>query len=367
MSLDGKWGARVTILLSLTTMALASCSDPAAKPVDRANLLVGLDGPVRLKREGWTDYTSVGFGTLLQWSDLLEVEGEASVLCGDLSVVSISGRASCPCPPAPSRLVYRGARFRDEWEGKMNRVPYILYPRHTLVSSPLPLLRWHNTGATSYTVGLVYGGQIIWSQSGVTSSRLRYPEDAPTLRPGIDHLLVVQDDDTGRSSLEDPMPDLGFSVLSKEERTVVEAEREAILAVRSLDEPARDLALAVYYATHSPSTEEDRRLWGDAWLLLESVAQREQDSPVVQLWVGDMLAATTLVTEAEAAYRAALEAAEALGDAESQAEANAGLWRVSGDEGAWEKAIAAYDQLGDVRRVEALREEREEWGESGAE
>jgi hypothetical protein len=359
MRIDRNWTTNAMVILSfLATLALAGCSGSPPESVDRPNLLVAAEGQVLLKREGWSDYTSVGFGTLLQWSDLLQVEGEASLLCGDLSIMPMSGRGSCPCPPAPSRLMYRGAYFRDSQT--MPDVPYVLHPRNTLASSTNLELRWHDTGAASYAVGVVHGGKTMWSQPDVTGNSIGYPEDAPPLRPGIDYLVTVRDNDTGVSSHDDPTTGLGFRLLSKEERSVVEAERDGILAVKSLDKSARDLALAIYYATYSPSTEENRRLWGEAWLLLESVAQKRQDSPVVRLWIGDVLAATKLPTEAKVAYQIALEAAETLGDIESQAEAQAGLWRVTGDEQAWEDAVALYDRLGDRQRVKALREEREQ-------
>lgn len=323
--------------------------------VERPNLLVAAEGQVYLKRDGWSDYFPVGFGTLLHYDDLLMVDGSASVLCGDLALASLHGRDSCPCPPAPGRLVYRGAYFRDS---SGQKIPYVLHPRNTLVSTAQPLLYWHDTGAGSYTVSLVSGGETVWTQPDVTGNSIPYPKEAPRLRPRVDYLLTVRDNDTGESSYDDPARGLGFRMLSKEEREAVQAERERILAVKSLGEPGRDLALAIYYATYSPSTEDGRRLWGEAWLLLASVAQKRQDSPVVQLWVGDMLSATKLPSEAQAAYQTALGAAKTLGDLESQAEAQAGLWRISGNEQAWEGAVALYNRLGDAQRVKALQEEK---------
>jgi tetratricopeptide (TPR) repeat protein len=182
---------------------------------------------------------------------------------------------------------------------------------------------------------------------------MHYPDDAPALQPGTDYLLVVQDDATGRASAEDPAKGLGFQLLGEAERATVEGRRDGILALESLDEPARDLALAVYYAGLD---FEGRGLWGEAWLLLESVVQT-QDAPTVQLLMGDMAAAMKLPDEAEAAHRAALGSAEAMGDLESQAAAYAGLWRIQGDKSYLERALELYERLGDEDTAEALREE----------
>jgi hypothetical protein len=65
-----------------------------------------------------------------------------------------------------------------------------------------------------------------------------------------------------------------------------------------------------------------------------------------------------LPNEAETAYQMALEQAEALGDLESQAAAHAGLWRVTGDEVHWDKAMELYTYLGDDAAQRALEEEK---------
>jgi hypothetical protein len=349
--------------LTMSTVVMAvviGCSSPAPKPIapeptDGLNLLVAVEGEVRLKRDGWSDYIPVGFGTLIQYDDLLQVNGTATVLCGDLTVETVSGRDSCPCPPsARGRLEYRGAHFR----GPTADVPYIQYPRNTLVLDECPLLRWRDTGASNYTVAIVQGGKAIWQQDDVVGSEMRYPEDAPPLRPGVDYLLVVQDNDTGTGSGADPARGIGFRVVTKEDRAAIEARRNKILALSSLDEPSRDFVLATYYATWRTSEGQDgRRLWGEAWLLLESVAQTH-DTPAVHLWMGDVLAAMKLPNEAEAAYQAVLQHAKALGDLESQAAAHAGLWRVTGSNEEWNEAVLLCETLGDKAQVEALREEK---------
>jgi tetratricopeptide (TPR) repeat protein len=166
-------------------------------------------------------------------------------------------------------------------------------------------------------------------------------------------LLIVRDGE--HTSQDDPARGLGFQVLGEAERAAIKERRDAILALDGLDEPARHLALAVYYA--GLDLEGGRGLWGDAWLLLESVAQT-RDAPAVQLLLGDMSAAMKMPDEAETAYRAALQGAEALGDLESQAAAYAGLWRLIGSETDWEEAITLYETLGDEAQVEALHEEK---------
>jgi hypothetical protein len=346
------------VVVCLGALILSACDDKADKttpPSRKVNLLVATEGEVQLKREGWKDYVPVAFGTMIKSTDLLKVEGSAPMLCADLSLKTVSGRGAQPCPVEGGWLEYGGARFESGQRTMPSAIPYILHPRNTLVLDPRPHLRWNDTGAISYTVSIVSGGKEVWSQSDVAGAAMRYPDDAPTLQSGVDYLLTVRENVVkGHASTEDKAKGLGFQLLSEAERSVIEERSDAILALAGLDESARHLALAVYYA--GVDLEEERGLWGEAWLLLESVA-RMQDAPAVHLLMGDLSITMKLPDEAEAAYRAALRSAEAVGDLESQAAANVGLWRVKGDKGCFDRALELYRRLGDEDAAEALREE----------
>ena len=341
-------------LLGIGAAILNGCS--IEKPVEakRVNLLVTVEGKVQLKRDGWKAYVPVGFGTVVYPTDLLKVEGKASVLCADLSIKSLE-RGRCPCPTDRGWLEYQGARFSSRPRSAPSDVPYILYPRNTMVLESRPLLRWHVTGVTSYTVSIVRDGQVVWSQPNVIGDGIRYPDDAPSLQSGADYLLVVRDNATLRVSTEDPMKGLGFRSIDDANRRVVMQRRDAILALDTLEKPARQMALAVYYI--GLNLEDERGLWSEAWQLLESVAQA-QNAPAVYLRTGDVLLATKLSDEAKAAYQTALRNAESMDDMESQAAAHVGLWQVTGDTVYLDRAVALYDALGD-KMAETLRKERQ--------
>ena len=79
--------------LTMSTVVMAvviGCSSPRPEPIaprstDGLNLLVAVEGEVQLKRDGWSGYVPVGFGTIIQYDDLLQVDGTATVVCGDFS------------------------------------------------------------------------------------------------------------------------------------------------------------------------------------------------------------------------------------------------------------------------------------------
>lgn len=314
---------------------------PPPPPVPRPNVVIAVEGTAQVKREGWTAYSPVGFGALVQYADLLEVDGRVQILCGDLTVKTIeNGLDSCPCPPWEGSFQTSSGSYRNV----PDNVPYIQHPRNTLVLKAQPLLRWYDTGASGYTVAIMQDGEAIWQQAGVTGNELVYPAVAPPLQPGVDYLLRVQAEDSGVSSEADPARGLGFQVMTSAQQAALEAHCGAVAALPGLDAAARDYALALCYATWEPEGG-GRGSWGAAWLLLETVAQT-QDAPAVHLWTGDVLRAMQLSADALAACRVALARAEALGDLESQAAAHERLYELTDDAAHRDAAAEVYGRLG---------------------
>jgi hypothetical protein len=313
------------------------------------NLLFTTQGTVELKREGWRGYVPVAFGTVIRWGDLIRPStGQVvTILCADLTLRTVDQESGCPCQPGTLPVLTYGDTHLLAPRCETSDIPYILYPRNTAILDDRPLLRWHDAGALSYTVAIVRGGRTLWQQADVSGTEMRYPADAPTLQPEVDYLLSVTDENTGHHSGEDPARGLGFQLLGEAQQSAAEVQRDAILAL-PLDDPARQFALAVYYAGQG--------LRGEALMLLDTLTATI-DAPAIYLWRGDLLLAMQLPTEATQAYQSALNTAEALGDVESQAAAHAGLWRATGDEAHFDQAVTLYEALGDTTATAALREE----------
>ena len=347
------FGILATLILLLSACGPTPTTAPSLTPEpnpypDELHLLVGIEGKVGLKRLAWSDYQPATFGARLQRGDLLLPDGRATVLCADLSLHQVRAESGVPCP-VQEPVLWRGESMVITPRGADVLIPYVLQPRRTRVLTPRPWLRWHDTGAASYTV-IVRGGGQEWKQKRVMGSEMQYPTDAPPLNPEVDYLLVVMDEDSGRSSSED-RKGLGFRVLSDGERAMVEG-RTADIEDLELDEPTRQFVLATYYAGQG--------LRGEALVLLNELSS-SMDTPAVHLWRGDLLREIALSDEAVMAYQIALERAEALGNKESQARAQVGLARTLTDtvkvQQHYEQAIDLYEALGDRVQVEALREE----------
>ncbi len=323
------------------------------------HFLLNTSGGVQLKRNGWSNYTRVDFGARLRSDDLLRVKDTATVLCANLMPKSMSsGIASTPCSPGPGVLSFEGAQYVVRSENPHKKVPRNLYPRNTLVLDNRPSLRWHDTGASSYTVAIMDGGTAVWTQEKVVGIELVYPSDAPALRPNIDYLLHITDNDTDLTSMEDLYRGTGFQVIGQSDATIMAATREKIMGLNSLNNYERQFALAAFYS--SPAhTESGFSPLAEAWQILIHLIPHV-DTPAVHLLLGDVLAAMKLPNEGQAAYQVAIARAEALDDSYSRAVAHAQLWRMTREEQYREKAIKLYERVGDQEQIEFLKSEGKE-------
>lgn len=327
-------------------------------PVVKAdtNFLINISGNVKLKREGWSNYIPVGFGTMLRSADLLHIDGQATVLCADLTPKPVSGILSTPCENNGILDIDKARFFALRFiRGASQTIPYILYPRNMLVFDNRPLLRWHDTGASSYTAAIMKGGAAIWDKR-VIGSKLKYPADAPALQPNIDYLLWVVDNDRGTTSSQDPERGLGFQVVTAKGLTTIKAHREQIMALNSLENTARQFALGVYYTSTDISVSGFRPL-GEAWRIFKDLVQK-QDSPAIHLLLGNVLTEIKLPNEAQTTYKNALVSARKLGDSESQALSHASLWMLTGDEADYMEALNLFNELGDEIQADALKKEK---------
>src|SRR5690606_3627285 len=109
-------------------------------------------------------------------------------------------------------------------------IPYIIYPRSSSILTFEPSLYWHDTGASSYTVSIRKDGKSIWENKSISGNYFQYPLSGPDLITAEDYLLIVTDNDTGRSSNEDPAKGLGFEVPEQGVLKLVEQRQSEIMS-----------------------------------------------------------------------------------------------------------------------------------------
>jgi tetratricopeptide (TPR) repeat protein len=248
----------------------------------------------------------------------------------------------CPQVPEPA-LVSAGGLIANTRGGTDPLIPYIISPRSTKLLDPMPTLRWNAApGAQTYTVRI---SGIDW-QEQVEATEVEYPGD-PALQPGTDYLLIVEAD-SGKSSKDEGLPGLGFSLLAQEEAARLRADMARVDAL-NLSADARAFALAQLYAGH--------QLYAEAIELLEQSAANDQAANVSRA-LGELYQQVGLLIQAESSYSRAVELAEGVGDLESATSARARLGEVylalgnKNESRIWfTQAQAGYESLGDSQHA----------------
>ena len=288
----------------------------------------------------------------------MKTNGDVSLLCPDFQIVLLLtdyGRNPCPLPASEKSLSYDGMFFSSGSRGTYRSdIPYILYPRSTTILEVEPVFEWHDTDGSFYTVELWQGTTLIWSQVEVTGNLLQYPANAPKLLAGKDYLLIVTDKDTGKDSNVDPNKGLGFQVASDAQIVEIERQQNAILSLPDLSLVAQKFALAIYYAQLDVN---GRGVWGEASKLLGEVGDVQPAAPAVHLRYGNVLVKMKLWGEAQAEYETALTQAQKLNDLESQADAIAALWRITGEPSQFSQSLNLYRKIGEQDKANALQKE----------
>jgi hypothetical protein len=338
---------------------LGCCSVPPATPTPPlagVHLVVAVQGPVSLKREGWSAYAPVLFGTTLRYGDLLRLDAsaQATVVCADLSLRRVpSGVGGVPCPVAQVELDYNGSRVNPTRSNPSGDFPLVVAPRKTKLLNPRPTLRWTPVaGTTRYTVS-VRGPKVTWSTEVNSGTEVVYPDTAPALLAGATYKVTVVAGN--RSSDEEPLPGLGFTLLNTDEAREVRAAETKIRALGLADTPTR-LLLANLYASR------ERQLYAEAIAQLEGLATTAQEAAVPRT-LGDLYLTLGLNRLAEERYLQAFARSESAGDMEGQALAQHALGRIDevlGNPGEsaqrLRKAMELYQQLGDGKTVKEIEQ-----------
>ncbi|MBP0000818.1 MAG: fibronectin type III domain-containing protein [Cyanobacteria bacterium SID2] len=247
--------------------------------------ILQIEGDVAVQRDDGRSFAPE-LGTLLYPGDRLQIaSGRAIVQCQDLSVATVTEADwtnACQSDPNTSdcsddavRCPHRG----DEIAASNSATPYIIAPRRTNLLDDRPTLRWNPVpGATRYTVRLREDGLEIW-RGEATSAQIEYPEDAPSLQPGAEYLLVVRSD-TGQLSLEPAIPGgFGFRILDTELAERVRWKRGEI-EVKPWNSTAKTLAIARLYQRYG--------LISEAVAMLENTIENGVESAALYGYLGQL-------------------------------------------------------------------------------
>ena len=341
-------GSRVVVITK------AQAGETGAGDYRDLNLIVTVQGQVRVKREGWDRYALASFGTTLRRGDLLRLDeaSHAKLVCADLTeheaVIGIQG---IPCTVTNPILTYGSSAVVPTRSSRYGSFPIVVSPRKTNLLNPRPKLRWTPvSGATAYKV-TVRGPDLNWTTDVGSITELIYPESAPALKSKTDYKLIVTAN--GRQSDEESEAGLGFTVLRSNEAKKVRKQEQMIRELRLADAPQR-LLIAYLYASH--------RLYAEAIEQLEELSKTIEEPALARL-LGDLYMGIRLIRHSERSYLLGLERSEKANDQEGQALAHHALSKIYealSNRGSMirhlNSALELYNKLGDRQTTAQIKE-----------
>ena len=344
----------IQAVLSLTLMGWAT---PIGSHPSGIHILIDFKGNVRVKKAEWKQFHQANSGINLTSNDQIKLGSNASVTiyCSNqnqwivkqpgthlISQGCSSGQAIIRLCPDCNNRTRRPLGTKEE---KLQQLPYLISPRHTLVFNDSLTLRWNRvSGATSYTVkvgdwqGQTNATQIVYD--GELKLREFY-----TVRVVADNGVSSQDEDSdGQYSW--------FIVLEEGEAKTLQ-EQVAVIKQQELSKEQEGLILAHLYRGNELNAEAIEVLEG----LVEFGSQR---ITVYQL-LGDIYQQIGLSLMAKEVYGQGLALMAAEENSEVKAMMQWGLGEVEYTLGNRDKAVewlektkASYLALGEEIQIEEL-------------
>ncbi|MGH2413473.1 MAG: tetratricopeptide repeat protein [Microcystaceae cyanobacterium] len=356
-----------TLILGLET--------PLQAQIARIDSITPKTGRVLLKREDSTDFIPFAPGASINEGDqIFPAQGvRVRVVCPDRTNKPVS--AGVPsgiktiCPIWEVRIV-KAPQPPGTLGGINLSIPFVMSPRHSLLLSNTPILRWNAvSGATQYAVQLMSPKDTVW-KGQVKGDQIVYPGNPP-LEPGVSYSLEVQAN-TGQSSKPDGASNIAFIVLRPTEAQSVQAEASQITQ-QGLSSLVTALLLADFYSNYvlpAPTLEAYRltleaarsyNLTAEALATLETLTKRGENSPLVYRLLGDLYWQSGLAHLTTQNYLKAIELAKSPEYLEEKTLAQFGLGEVYAATNDLKQAIFWYEQakmgyvdLGDALRADFL-------------
>ena len=364
------------------TMAIAffASGNPVRAQTARIDNIIPKTGRVLLKREDWSDFHPTAAGTSINEGDqIFPTQGvRVRVVCPDLKdrpvSIGVPSGIKTICPVWEVRIA-KAPQPPGALGGVNASIPYAISPRHSLLLTNAPTLRWNAVpGATEYTVQVISPKGVVW-KAQVRGTQVVYPGNPP-LEPGVPYSLKVQAD-TGQSSEQDGASNLAFIALRPSEIQSVKAEA-AKIAQQGFSSLVTTLLLADFYSNYvlPASTLEaygltleaprSYNLTADAIATLETLTKRGEHSPIVYRLLGDLYWQTGLALLSTEHYLKAIELAQSPEHLEERTLAAFGLGEVHAATDDIKKAIFWYEHsrmgyvdLNDTQRADFLNQHLE--------
>ena len=314
------------------------------------HVMLGADGPVEIRKQTWTTYSRVSFGTEVNPDDLLRVGGGGRVklVCSDLTVVNI-GAGPPDTAPCPEQGELKTHLHETLLRGASLNCPMLTYPRKGQLLDQRPRIQWTAISDTRNYVVDVDAGAVHWKRDSRLGDDAKegvftYPADAPALPLGATVLVSIIGGSHNSNDCAPQTPKL--KVLSKEDQASVRAAEQRLKGI-SLSNTEMDFLRANLWLSH--------RLYSEAITLLDHLVEDPAAPCAAFRLLGQAYEDADLADKAKDAYQKALARAAGSQDLEAQASLNADLAQITTDKVERARyvteACALFKRLGDNQRA----------------
>jgi hypothetical protein len=343
---------RIAVLTTLFALVVTGAARAQAT-------VIAVSGKVSIRRDGWSGWLPVRFGTAVAVGDLLHTDVGATleVLCPDLTRRKLSGNetsgAPCGAAQSPTRGEAGGPRLgplRSGYAEPQHELT-LLRPRWTLLEETRPVIRWSAPPGVRSVQVTVVGVKFKWSTQA-TGTRMVYPANAPRLIPGRQYSVLVTALPLASTADGEAWPI--FEVLTPEKVADLE-RRVAKIHALPLDAEKRAFLEGSFLA--------NRGLRAEAIDRLRSLAVTSQE-PAIHRVLASVYREVGLEPQAIASFRIAVARSASLADLDGEGQAAAMLGELCRRSGYCEKnegqrhlgrAVAIYEQVGAQDEAKRLR------------
>ncbi len=281
MNFTFNWKSAIQAVLSLTLMGWVT---PVWSNPNGIHILIDFKGDVRVKKAQWTQFHQANSGITLSSQDQILLGSKASltIYCSNQNQWTVTQPGThfvsqgCPTGEAIIRLCPEcnnpTRRPLGTKEEKLQQLPYLISPRHTLVFNDSLTLRWNGvSGATYYRVKV---GD--W-QRQTNETQMVYDGE---LKPGEFYTVRVVADNGISSQDEDNDGQYSWFIVLEEEKAKALQEQVAVIEQQELSQEQEGLILAHLYRGNELNAEAIK-------VLEELVKSGSQTTTVYQL-LGDI-------------------------------------------------------------------------------
>ncbi|MGK7935248.1 MAG: tetratricopeptide repeat protein [Xenococcaceae cyanobacterium] len=348
------WKSAIQAILSLTLMGWVT---PVWSNPNGIHILIDFKGDVQVKKAQWTQFHQANSGITLSSQDEIKLGSKASltIYCSNQNQWTVTQPGThfvsqgCPTREAIIRLCpdcnNDSRRPLGTKEEKLQQLPYLISPRHTLVFNDPLTIRWNAVSeVTDYRVKV---GD--W-QRQTNETQILYDGE---LKPGVFYTVNVVTDNGVSSQDEDSDGQDSWFIVLEEEKAQTLQEQVAVIKQQELSREQEALILAYLYRGNELNVE--------AIEVLEKLVKSGSQTTAVYQLLGDIYQQVGLNLMAKKIYEQGL----ALTTAEENSEVKAMMqWKLgeveytlgNRDEAVeWlQKAKVSYSGLGEKTQVEEL-------------